>query len=156
MGKLNIQVICNKSNQALALRWLLNKYGSTELCFLELKHFNLNDFFLKVLFRLEVKDKTFTKTGDIKIKCTATIHTIYWRSNEESIQGKSQQRDKGYFGYDTRGFWNSGMAIMLKFWRIFSSSPLVNLKKVRKGVRHTFAFAHHDLIICIQFNDALK
>ena len=36
--------------------------------------------------RLEVKDKTFTKTGDIKIKCTATIDTIYWRSNEESIQ----------------------------------------------------------------------
>ena len=38
------------------------------------------------MFRLEVKEKTFTKTGDIKIKCTATIHTIYWRSNEESIQ----------------------------------------------------------------------
>jgi len=57
--------------------------------------------------RLEVKDKTFTKTGDIKIKCTATIHTIYWRSNEESIQGKSQQRDNGYFGYDTSRFWNS-------------------------------------------------
>ena len=33
-----------------------------------------------------MKEKTFTKTGDIKIKCTATIHTIYWRSNEESIQ----------------------------------------------------------------------
>ena len=61
-----------------------------------------------------MKDKTFTKTGDIKIKCTATIHTIYWRSNEESIQGKSQQRDKGYFGYDTRGFWNSGMDTFIK------------------------------------------
>merc|ERR1712032_1044374 len=62
---------------------------------------------LLIPLRLEVKDKTFTKTGDIKIKCTATIHTIYWRSNEESIQGKSQQRDNGYFGYGTSRFWNS-------------------------------------------------
>ena len=66
------------------------------------------------MFRLEVKDKTFTKTGDIKIKCTATIHTIYWRSNEESIQGKSQQRDNGYFGYDTSRFWNSGMYLFIQ------------------------------------------
>lgn len=41
MGKLNIQVICNKSNQALALRWLLNKYGSTELGFLKCSNLNV-------------------------------------------------------------------------------------------------------------------
>ena len=58
--------------------------------------------------KLRVKEKTFSSAGDIKIKCTATIHTIYWRSNEESIQGKTQQRDNGYFGYDTSRFWNSG------------------------------------------------
>jgi len=57
--------------------------------------------------RLEVKEKTFTKTGDIKIKCTATIDTIYWRSNEESIQGAARERDDSYFGYDTSRFWNS-------------------------------------------------
>ena len=69
-----------------------------------------------------MKDKTFTKTGDIKIKCTATIHTIYWRSNEESIQGKAQQRDNGYFGYDTKSFWNSGKDIFthLKILEDFS------------------------------------
>ena len=35
---------------------------------------------------MKVRDKLFSKSGDLKIKCTAAIDTIYWRSNEESIQ----------------------------------------------------------------------
>ncbi len=27
------------------------------------------------------------KDGDLKLKCTATISTVYWKSNEESVQG---------------------------------------------------------------------
>ena len=56
--------------------------------------------------RLKVRDKLFSKSGDLKIKCTAAIDTIYWRSNEESIQGLSERsynlniRDNG---------WNSGV-----------------------------------------------
>ena len=56
--------------------------------------------------RLKVRDKLFSKSGDLKIKCTAAIDTIYWRSNEESIQGLSERsynlniRDNG---------WNSGL-----------------------------------------------
>jgi len=57
--------------------------------------------------RLEVKEKTFSKTGDIKIKCTATILTIYWKSNEESIQGKTQHKENSWFNYDTNRYWNS-------------------------------------------------
>ena len=59
-----------------------------------------------LLLRLKVRDKLFSKSGDLKIKCTAAIDTIYWRSNEESIQGLSERsynlniRDNG---------WNSGM-----------------------------------------------
>ena len=63
---------------------------------------------LKVfLFRIEVKGKLFSKTGDIKIKCTATIDTIYWRSNEESIQGV---QEKSFSHLANPGFWNSGMS----------------------------------------------
>ena len=57
------------------------------------------------LLRLKVRDKLFSKSDDLKIKCTAAIDTIYWRSNEESIQGLSERsynlniRDNG---------WNSG------------------------------------------------
>merc|ERR1719427_991894 len=54
--------------------------------------------------RRQVKDKMFGETGDIKIKCTATIDTIYWRSNEESIQGI---QEKSFMNTASSGFWNS-------------------------------------------------
>ena len=59
---------------------------------------------------LRVKEKTFSPAGDIKIKCTATIHTIYWKSNEESLQG--HQDRSSFFTYDT-SFWNSGKYIVI-------------------------------------------
>ena len=48
--------------------------------------------------------------GDLKLKCTATISTVYWKSNEESVQGsgfnahtapvsESRGRTSGEFGY---------------------------------------------------------
>ena len=42
----------------------------------------------------------FSKTRDLKIKCTATIDPIYWKSTEESIDGFP----KRYY----LDFWNSG------------------------------------------------
>ena len=35
--------------------------------------------------RIKIHDKLFNKSGDLKIKCTSAVHSIYWRSNEESI-----------------------------------------------------------------------
>lgn len=49
--------------------------------------------------RLKVEKNLFTKSGDLKIKCTATIDPIYWKSNEESIQGF---QERSYIN-----FWNS-------------------------------------------------
>ena len=51
----------------------------------------------------------FSKSGDLKIKCTATIDPIYWKSTEESIDGFS----KRYY----IDFWNSGnhIKVRLKF-----------------------------------------
>lgn len=40
--------------------------------------------------RFKVRDKHF-KNGDLKLKCTAVIATIYWKSNEESVQGVRPQ-----------------------------------------------------------------
>jgi len=50
--------------------------------------------------RLKVEKNLFSKSGDLKIKCTATIDPIYWKSNEESIQGF---QERSYIN-----FWNSG------------------------------------------------
>lgn len=38
-----------------------------------------------------VKPKHF-KRGDMKLKCSATIATVYQRSNEESVEGERPQR----------------------------------------------------------------
>ncbi|KAK4886533.1 hypothetical protein RN001_002804 [Aquatica leii] len=38
-----------------------------------------------------VKQKHFRR-GDMKLKCSATIATIYWRSNEESVEGERPPR----------------------------------------------------------------
>ncbi|PSN45911.1 hypothetical protein C0J52_24207, partial [Blattella germanica] len=38
-----------------------------------------------------VKPKHF-KRGDMKLKCLATIATVYWRSNEESVEGDKPQK----------------------------------------------------------------
>ena len=50
--------------------------------------------------RLKIEKNLFSKSGDLKIKCTATIDPIYWKSNEESIQGF---QERSYIN-----FWNSG------------------------------------------------
>ena len=55
--------------------------------------------------RLQIKEKLFSKTGDLKIKCTATIDTIYWRSNEESIQ---DIQENSFSKIAKSGFWNTG------------------------------------------------
>uniref|UniRef100_A0A182SYB3 Ig-like domain-containing protein n=1 Tax=Anopheles maculatus TaxID=74869 RepID=A0A182SYB3_9DIPT len=38
-----------------------------------------------------VKPKHF-KHGDMKLKCLATISTVYWKSNEESVEGEKLQK----------------------------------------------------------------
>uniref|UniRef100_A0A182K665 Ig-like domain-containing protein n=1 Tax=Anopheles christyi TaxID=43041 RepID=A0A182K665_9DIPT len=38
-----------------------------------------------------VKPKHF-KRGDMKLKCLATISTVYWKSNEESVEGEKIQK----------------------------------------------------------------
>lgn len=32
------------------------------------------------------------RRGDLKMKCLATIATVYWNSNEESVEGEKTQR----------------------------------------------------------------
>ncbi|XP_068085252.1 uncharacterized protein [Anabrus simplex] len=39
----------------------------------------------------EVRHQHFKK-GDMKLKCLATIATVYWRSNEESVEGEKPQK----------------------------------------------------------------
>ena len=57
--------------------------------------------------RFKVRDKHF-KNGDLKLKCTAVIATIYWKSNEESVQGV---RPQSALVSESRSSRNSGIEI---------------------------------------------
>ena len=46
----------------------------------------LNTSFDLINIRIKIRSKIFSGSGDLKIKCTAAIDPIYWRSSEESIQ----------------------------------------------------------------------
>jgi len=63
--------------------------------------------------RLKIEKNLFSKSGDLKIKCTATIDPIYWKSNEESIQGF---QERSYIN-----FWNTAAV------PYSSSSALISL-----------------------------
>lgn len=47
-----------------------------------------------------VKARHF-KRGDMKLKCLATIATVYWRSNEESVEGDKIQKAPALESRDT-------------------------------------------------------
>jgi len=72
--------------------------------------------------RLKVEKSLFSKSGDLKIKCTATIDPIYWKSNEESIQGFPE---RSYIN-----FWNSAAVPYSSSSRKISTSFLICLSSV--------------------------
>ena len=64
--------------------------------------------------RFKVRDKHF-KNGDLKLKCTAVIATIYWKSNEESVQGV---RPQSALVSESRSSRNSGKCFIITVTQI--------------------------------------
>jgi len=117
-----LQANCSseRSLPAATLRWYINGEEATKRTLVQYPEVPLQDgLYTSVLgLRLKVRDKLFSKSGDLKIKCTAAIDTIYWKSNEESIQGLSE---RSYNLNLREGGWNSvSAAIPIRS----SSAPL--------------------------------
>ncbi|XP_041988230.1 uncharacterized protein LOC121739744 [Aricia agestis] len=91
-----VQVNCTsgKSRPATRLTWYVNGEPAPAGAVLEPQHHAHEDGLETTSLGLDfkVKPKHFRK-GDLKLKCLATIATVYWRSNEESVQG---EKLKGY------------------------------------------------------------
>jgi len=90
--KVEVNCTSKKSKPAAKLKWYINgEQADPDL----VKHFPVQ-FEERGLetstlgLRFKVRDKHF-KHGDLKLKCTAVIATIYWKSNEESVQGVRPQ-----------------------------------------------------------------
>ncbi|XP_045532668.1 uncharacterized protein LOC123720183 [Pieris brassicae] len=91
-----VQVNCTsgRSRPATRLSWYINGEPAPSGAVLAPEHHSHEDGLETTSLALDfkVKPKHFRK-GDLKLKCLATIATVYWRSNEESVQG---ERMKGY------------------------------------------------------------
>ncbi|CAG9578649.1 unnamed protein product [Danaus chrysippus] len=91
-----VQVNCTsgRSRPATRLSWYINGEPAPLSSVLAPESYKHDDGLETTSLALDfkVKPKHFRK-GDLKLKCLATIATVYWRSNEESVQG---ERFKGY------------------------------------------------------------
>ncbi|CAG4985700.1 unnamed protein product [Colias eurytheme] len=91
-----VQVNCTsgRSRPATRLAWYINGEPAPAAAVLPPEHHKHDDGLETTSLALDfkVKPKHFRK-GDLKLKCLATIATVYWRSNEESVQGEKM---KGY------------------------------------------------------------
>ncbi|XP_071742783.1 uncharacterized protein [Lepeophtheirus salmonis] len=85
-----VNVSCTSRNSlpAAQLAWYINGEKADKqylTSYPEEEHHNsLRSSKLGLMFK--VHQKHF-KHNDLKLKCTATISTVYWKSNEESVQG---------------------------------------------------------------------
>ncbi|XP_047530466.1 uncharacterized protein LOC125066440 [Vanessa atalanta] len=91
-----VQVNCTsgRSRPATRLSWYINGEPAPLSSVLEPELYKHEDGLetTSLVLDFKAKPKHFRK-GDLKLKCLATIATVYWRSNEESVQG---ERSKGY------------------------------------------------------------
>ncbi|XP_072938570.1 uncharacterized protein [Epargyreus clarus] len=91
-----VQVNCTsgRSRPATRLAWYVNGEPAPTGALLAPSYHTHEDGLETTSLGLDfkVKPKHFRK-GDLKLKCLATIATVYWRSNEESVQG---ERLKGF------------------------------------------------------------
>jgi len=90
--KVEVNCTSSRSKPAAKLKWYINGELADPAL---VKHFPVieEDRHLETStlgLRFKVRDKHF-KHGDLKLKCTAAIATIYWKSNEESVQGVRPQ-----------------------------------------------------------------
>jgi hypothetical protein len=91
--KVKINCTSHKSKPAAKLRWYINGEQADPQV---VKHYKVrkeaDGLETSTLgLRFKVREKHFRSSGDLKLKCTATIATIYWKSNEESVQGVRAQ-----------------------------------------------------------------
>jgi len=96
--QLNISCYSRNSLPAAKLKWYINgEEADTGLLgdyVLTTSEHGLESSRLSLKFSLKEKHSI---RGDLKIKCTASIATIYWKSNEESIQVVGRQSQYSQF-----------------------------------------------------------
>jgi len=76
--------------------------------------------------RLRARSNLFSGASDLKLKCTATIEPLYWKSSEEAVQILSDQSSKRFLNSAPVRFSSSSQLISLSI----SISFLIWLEKI--------------------------
>lgn len=88
----NYLVISFKAQPKLYIYFFFRQADSTFLQGPEIVYTGREGLETAILgLEFRVKPKHFRR-GDMKLKCLATIATVYWRSNEESVEGDKPQK----------------------------------------------------------------
>jgi len=83
--------------------------------------------------RLKVEEVLFAKSRDLKIKCTATIDPIYWKSNEDSIQGYPEKSYVNFWNSAAVPYSSSSQQISTSFALYLCSSVMSYFEYVKKS-----------------------
>lgn len=85
--RVNVTCISHNSMPAAQLQWYINGEKADPVHIQPYKILAIDGLLTSMLgLAFKVRHKHFQR-GDLKLKCTATISTVYWKSNEESVQG---------------------------------------------------------------------
>eukprot|EP00096_Caligus_rogercresseyi_P005165 TRINITY_DN2013_c0_g1_i1.p1 TRINITY_DN2013_c0_g1~~TRINITY_DN2013_c0_g1_i1.p1 ORF type:complete len:308 (-),score=55.05 TRINITY_DN2013_c0_g1_i1:316-1239(-) len=94
----NVNCTSRKSKPAADLLWSINGEPALDSMLVKYPiHNTTRGLHTSTLgLRFEVLPEHFHR-GDMKLKCTATIATIYWKSNERSAEGLKRKRNSAPF-----------------------------------------------------------
>ncbi|XP_065221722.1 uncharacterized protein LOC135846515 isoform X2 [Planococcus citri] len=90
----DVNCTSGRSKPAASLHWFINgdQVNTTFLKGPFRKFMGREGLEATVLgLKFKVQPEHF-RNGDMKLKCLATIATVYWRSNEESVEGEKQHK----------------------------------------------------------------
>ncbi|XP_052128923.1 uncharacterized protein LOC113213259 [Frankliniella occidentalis] len=91
----DVDVLCsvNRSKPAASLLWFINgEVADDKLLRGPYKSVSAPDGLENAILGLHFKvEPRHFQHGDMKLKCLASVATVYWKSNEESIEGDKQR-----------------------------------------------------------------
>ncbi|CAH1404996.1 unnamed protein product [Nezara viridula] len=101
--KVKVNCTSGLSKPAAQLSWYINGEPAKDSYFRGPYEEETRDGLVRTTLGLEFRiERRHFRKGDLKLKCLASIGTVYWNSNEESVEGERPQRPPALEVKDTK------------------------------------------------------
>ncbi|XP_066901242.1 cell adhesion molecule 2 [Halyomorpha halys] len=101
--KVKVNCTSGLSKPAAQLSWYINGEPSKDSYLRGPLEEESHDGLIRTTLGLEFRiERRHFRKGDLKLKCLASIGTVYWNSNEESVEGERPQRPPALEVKDTK------------------------------------------------------